>query len=78
MENAILLDEERTQGYGGVIRRDLARWIVAFFIGVLTALVACAIDITIETLSSVKYGVLKRCTYISRFSIDSVFIASDY
>ena len=30
------------------------------FIGVLTALIACAIDIAIEEVSSIKYGTLKE------------------
>ena len=32
------------------------------FIGVITALIACCIDITIEEVSSVKYSMLKNLT----------------
>ena len=38
-----------------VLKIQLSRWIVMFFIGVLTGLTACVIDILIELLSKVKF-----------------------
>uniref|UniRef100_A0A0K8VLC3 H(+)/Cl(-) exchange transporter 7 n=1 Tax=Bactrocera latifrons TaxID=174628 RepID=A0A0K8VLC3_BACLA len=44
------------------IRKDILRWIIFIQIGVVTALIACVIDIPIEELSAVKYTFLKNCT----------------
>ena len=33
-----------------------------FFVGVLTAFVACGIDISVEELAKLKYGLLRRIT----------------
>ncbi|XP_042861796.1 H(+)/Cl(-) exchange transporter 7-like isoform X2 [Penaeus japonicus] len=60
--NSVWLDEERTKGYTFVVKKDAARWLVVLITGVLTALVACAIDITIEFLSKFKYSWLKQYT----------------
>ncbi|KAG0726682.1 H(+)/Cl(-) exchange transporter 7 [Chionoecetes opilio] len=60
--NAAWLDEERTKGYTFVVKKDVARWLVVLMTAVLTALVACAIDITIEVLSKFKYTWLKTYT----------------
>ena len=37
------------------------RWVVMFFIGVFTGLIACAIDVVIEEVSSQKYRLIKKC-----------------
>ncbi|XP_067006232.2 H(+)/Cl(-) exchange transporter 7 [Anabrus simplex] len=58
-ENHLALDEERSKGYRFEVKKNLARWIIFLLIGVLTALIACFIDITIEQLSDVKYRGLK-------------------
>ncbi|CAG7629207.1 unnamed protein product [Allacma fusca] len=58
-ENTLLIDEERTKGFRFIQRKDLYRWVIMIFIGVITALIACAIDITIEEISSIKYSTLK-------------------
>ncbi|XP_035792210.1 H(+)/Cl(-) exchange transporter 7-like isoform X1 [Anopheles albimanus] len=42
------------------VRKDFARWVISFQIGVCTALVACCINIAIEEVSRVKYGFLKQ------------------
>ncbi|XP_053966274.1 H(+)/Cl(-) exchange transporter 7 [Anastrepha ludens] len=42
------------------IRKDILRWIIFIQIGIVTALVACVIDIPIEELSAVKYTFLKN------------------
>jgi len=60
-ENHLLLEEERTKGYKFIVKKNLARWMIFLLIGMLTALIACIIDITIEELSSVKYKSLKHC-----------------
>jgi len=60
--NSLLLDEMRDKGYKFVVRQDILRWLVMFVVGVLTALVACSIDITIEVLAKIKYSVLRQWT----------------
>lgn len=47
------------------IRKDILRWIIFIQIGIITALIACAIDIVIEELSALKYEFLKHCEYIT-------------
>lgn len=59
-ENYLLRDEERNKGYKFVVRKDFARWFIFLLIGICTALVACFVDISIEQLSSLKYGWLKK------------------
>ncbi|XP_015117389.1 H(+)/Cl(-) exchange transporter 7 isoform X2 [Diachasma alloeum] len=58
-ENHLLQDEERKKGYKYVVRKNFARWFIFLLIGILTALIACFVDISIEELSAVKYGALK-------------------
>ncbi|XP_045599780.1 H(+)/Cl(-) exchange transporter 7 isoform X2 [Procambarus clarkii] len=60
--NSAWLDEERTKGYTFVVKKDVARWLVVLLTAVLTALIACVIDITIESLSKFKYTWLKQYT----------------
>jgi chloride channel 7 len=60
-ENHLLLEEERTKGYKFIVKKNLARWMIFLLIGLLTALIACVIDITIEELSTNKYKLLKKC-----------------
>lgn len=59
-ENYLLQDEERKKGYKFVVKKDFARWFIFLLIGICTALIACFIDISIEELSSLKYGWLKK------------------
>lgn len=59
-ENHLLLEEERTKGYKFIVKKSLARWMIFLLIGMLTALIACVIDITIEELSSIKYKHFKK------------------
>ncbi|KAK7079399.1 hypothetical protein SK128_022411 [Halocaridina rubra] len=59
--NSTLLDEERKKGYTFVVKKDIARWVVVMVVGILTAIVACLIDISIESLSKYKYTWLKKC-----------------
>jgi chloride channel 7 len=60
-ENHLLLEEERTKGYKFIVKKNLARWMIFLLIGMLTALIACVIDITIEELSLIKFKSLKQC-----------------
>lgn len=60
--NSAWLDEERTKGYTFVVKKDAARWLVVLLTAIFTALIACAIDIAIETLSKFKYMWLKQYT----------------
>ena len=60
-ENHLLLEEERTKGYKFIVKKNLARWLIFLLIGMLTALIACIIDITVEELSHIKFKSLKLC-----------------
>lgn len=60
-ENHLLLNEERKKGYKFVIKKNIARWFIFLLIGILTAIIGCIVDISIEELSFVKYGGLKMC-----------------
>ncbi|XP_063917267.1 H(+)/Cl(-) exchange transporter 7 [Zophobas morio] len=67
-ENYLLLDEERKKGYRFIIKKNLARWFIFLLIGVITALIACAIDISIEELSQLKYASLSD--YVDEYVIE--------
>jgi len=60
--NSLLLDEIRQRGYRYVMRKDIQRWLIMFSVGILTALVACSIDISIEILAKLKYSQLRQWT----------------
>lgn len=59
-ENNLLQDEERKKGYMFVVKKNIARWFIFLVIGILTALIASFIDISIEQLSNLKYGYLTK------------------
>ncbi|EDW85571.2 uncharacterized protein Dwil_GK23152 [Drosophila willistoni] len=60
-ENALFHDEERKRLQERFsIRKDVIRWIIFIQIGIITALIACTIDIIIEELSEFKYKFLKN------------------
>lgn len=42
------------------LRKDIARWIIFIKIGIITACIACSIDIVIEEFSRLKYKFLKQ------------------
>lgn len=63
-ENHLLLDEERKKGYPFIVKKSLARWLIFLMIGMITALIACVIDISIEEMSQIKYARLSKCTTI--------------
>lgn len=70
-----MLDEERKKGYKFVVEKNIARWFVFLLIGVLTALVACAIDISVEQLSKLKYKYLSNCILL--ININHFYLVRD-
>ncbi|XP_073982659.1 chloride channel protein 7 [Rhodnius prolixus] len=59
-ENHLLLEEERKKGYQFFVKKTMARWIIFLFIGVITALIAVCIDISIDKISSLKFKLIKE------------------
>ncbi|XP_045476555.1 H(+)/Cl(-) exchange transporter 7 [Harmonia axyridis] len=64
-ENYLFLDEERKKGFTFVAQKSISRWFVFLLIGIITALIACIIDISIEELSTRKYAALSE--YVDRY-----------
>lgn len=63
-ENTLFQDEQRkrlTERFS--LRKDIIRWIIFIQIGIITALIACTIDIIIEELSIRKYTFLYNCMF---------------
>lgn len=63
VENYLLLDEEQKKGYKFIVRKLIAKWIIFLLIGMITALIACVIDVLIDSLCSLKYEHLQFCKY---------------
>ncbi|KAH8401806.1 hypothetical protein KR009_008041 [Drosophila setifemur] len=62
-ENTLFQKEQRERlAERFSLRKDVIRWIIFIQIGVITALIACTIDIIIEELSELKYNFLKTTT----------------
>ncbi|XP_031570565.1 H(+)/Cl(-) exchange transporter 7-like [Actinia tenebrosa] len=65
-ENTLYLKEIKSYTGEEIIRTNINRWVVMFIIAVITALIACAIDICISLLSGWKYKNIKnyieKCT----------------
>lgn len=59
-ENTLWEKENKVKQSKLSMKKDFSRWIIFLMIGVLTALVACTINIVIEEVSNLKYGFLKR------------------
>lgn len=59
-ENVLYLEEQKKDGYKRVFQKNFLRWIVIFFIAILTALTACFIVAAVDLLSDQKYKYLKR------------------
>jgi ABC-type Fe3+-siderophore transport system permease subunit len=68
-ENHLLLEEERTKGYKFIVKKNFARWFIFLLIGMLTALIACIIDITVEEVSHIKFNSLKKCILCINISL---------
>lgn len=61
-ENTLFQEEQKkrlTERFS--LRTHVIRWIIFILIGIITALIACTIDIIIEELSALKYKFLKAC-----------------
>ncbi|KAH8415913.1 hypothetical protein KR222_003522, partial [Zaprionus bogoriensis] len=59
-ENALFQQEQRSRLRERFsLRTHVIRWIIFVLIGIITALIACSIDIVIEELSELKYKFLK-------------------
>ncbi|XP_034107975.1 H(+)/Cl(-) exchange transporter 7 [Drosophila albomicans] len=59
-DNALFQDEQRQRLQDRFsLRTNVIRWIIFILIGIMTALIACTIDIVIEELSELKYMFLK-------------------
>ncbi|KAK9881295.1 hypothetical protein WA026_015417 [Henosepilachna vigintioctopunctata] len=69
-ENYPFLDEERKKGYKFVIQKSISRWFVFLLIGMITALIASIIDISIEELSQRKYAVLSQ--YVDKYVVEGM------
>lgn len=59
-ENTLWEKENKIKQSKLTLKKDFSRWIIFLMIGILTALVACTINIVIEEVSNLKYGFLKR------------------
>lgn len=51
----------------GLGKQDFMRWILFIAIGIVTALVACFVDVLIEIFSDLKYAYLQKCKSARRF-----------
>lgn len=61
VENYVYRDEERKKGYPFVVKKSVVRWIVFFWIGVITATIGIIIDLSIENLADIKFAHVKEC-----------------
>ncbi|XP_078096540.1 H(+)/Cl(-) exchange transporter 7 [Mustelus asterias] len=59
-ENQLFMEEERRISKIGFHVLEVKRWVVCCFIGILTGLIACFIDIVVELLADMKYNVIKK------------------
>lgn len=63
-ENTLFQEEQRKRKRDRYsLRTHIIRWIIFILIGIITALIACTINIVIEELSELKYKFLKACMY---------------
>jgi len=61
VENYVYRDEERKKGYQFVVKKNVIRWIVFFWIGVITATIGIIIDLSIENIADLKFSYVKKC-----------------
>ncbi|ESN89911.1 hypothetical protein HELRODRAFT_194758 [Helobdella robusta] len=59
-ENEVYLSEERNITYNKLKLKSFSRWLVMLLIGVVTALIACLIDVSVHQLSHVKFSLLAK------------------
>ncbi|VVC43666.1 Hypothetical protein CINCED_3A022182 [Cinara cedri] len=60
VENFVYRDEERKKGYQYVVKKNFVRWIIFFWIGVITATVGIIIDLSIENIADFKFSHVKQ------------------
>ena len=60
--NPVTQDAERTHNLYYYTKKYFLRWVIVMFIGILTGLVACGIDISIETITNYKFAALQNIT----------------
>uniref|UniRef100_A0A8C6VRZ2 Chloride channel protein n=1 Tax=Naja naja TaxID=35670 RepID=A0A8C6VRZ2_NAJNA len=58
-ENQLFLEEEKRINHTAFRTVEIQRWFICAMIGILTGLVACFIDIMVETLAGLKYKLVK-------------------
>ncbi|KAM3826955.1 H(+)/Cl(-) exchange transporter 7 isoform 4-T4 [Vipera latastei] len=58
-ENQLFLEEEKRINHTAFQTVEIQRWFICAMIGILTGLVACFIDIMVETLAGLKYKLVK-------------------
>lgn len=61
VENYVYREEERKKGYPFVVKKNVVRWIIFFWIGVITAAIGIIIDLSIETIADMKFNHVKKC-----------------
>ena len=66
IENMLFLDEKKRIPYSRVRMTEILRWTIIFFIGLLTALTAVLITVSVEILSKYKYQTLQ--TFVGKCS----------
>ncbi|XP_025423930.1 H(+)/Cl(-) exchange transporter 7-like isoform X2 [Sipha flava] len=60
VENYVYRDEERKKGYQFVVKKNVVRWAIFFWIGVITAVIGVIIDLSIEIIADLKFGNVKE------------------
>ncbi|KAG1680899.1 H(+)/Cl(-) exchange transporter 7 [Nymphon striatum] len=72
IENNVYMDYYRGRGNGAakgciIMWNNLLRWLIVLFIGIFTAVIASFIDMSIESVSFLKYSLIKKymdtCSY---------------
>jgi len=61
IENNLNREEEQKKGYRYVVKKDFARWMIFFWIGVIVACIGIIIFITIEIGTTFKFNMIKKC-----------------
>lgn len=59
-ESRVFKEENSRKTPSSLTKQGVIRWVVVFFIGVCTALIACTIDICVVEITKLKYGFLKK------------------
>jgi hypothetical protein len=49
--------------------KEVSRWLVMGLVGILTALIACLIDVLVVKGSDLKYTYVKKCILLPVFSL---------